>query len=90
MSKKNYEWHRLFFDGIFQFVFENEDGDIVKTKYDVSDGKCREVWKLILHDFPYVKGYREYCDCYNYAKEEWRAYWKRDTARYNAFWNYRK
>ena len=89
MATKYCEWDRLRCDGIYQFVFEDDKENEVYTKLDVTDGKCREVWDLIVSRFPGVYGYKAFCECYREAKEEWDAYCDRDERRYRRFWTVR-
>ena len=85
-KSKHCEWDRMLYDGIYQFIFEDDKGNVIETKRDVADGKCKEIWDLIVSEFPNVYGYKAFCECYREAKEEWNAYYKRDERRYKHFW----
>ena len=87
MAKTRYcEWDRMFYDGIYQFIFEDDNKNVIETCVDVSSGKCKEGWDYIVHKDPEVYGYKAFCKCYRKAKEEWDAYCKRDERRYRRFW----
>ena len=90
MAKKRYcKWSRQFYEGIYEFIFEDDDDNLVETCIDVSDGKCREVWNYIVSHHPEVYGYKDFCKCYREAKEEWDAYCDRYERRYKRFWTIR-
>ena len=89
--KPTMTWDRYRCDGIYQFVAEDFTGKtVVESGFDVTDGKCREVWKKIKKNYPDVTGYKSFCAAYREALKEWEDYCERDQKRYDAFWGRRK
>lgn len=83
-----YEWMRVFHDGIYQFVgyCGETDEKGIETKLDVADGKCKELWDRIKEEFPEANGYRSFCEAYRIGLAEWNDFWRRENARYNSYW----
>ena len=84
------EWDRFLCDGLYQFVAETQDGELIGCEYDISDGyKCRETWELIKFVHPVVDNYPDFCRAYREAAEEYAAYCQRDERRYKKYWGKR-
>ena len=82
------EWFRTKKDGIYQFVGCGEtEEETIESKYDVTDGKCRELWNLIKEKHPNITGYKSFCAAYRDGKKESDAYFNREIKRYNNYWN---
>lgn len=89
--KTTMTWIRIRYDGIYQFIAENEnENTVIESKIDVTDGKCRELWEEIKKSHPNANGYKSFCEAYREAKKEFDEYAERDQRRYDNFWGNRK
>lgn len=79
-------WSRLLYDGIYQFIAEDDEGNVIETGRDVIDAPCRELWSWIRDDFPTVDNYRGFCACYRAALSDRQAHFRREDKRQKKFW----